>query len=363
MRVRLAPGPSVPALTALLLSSTLAAQEIRNWPTPSFWSPSAKPIRDASPEPADASPLSAEGALPTTRLPFVAITPCRIVDTRPAEGFVGAYGPPAMVANVTRDFDLNSAPHCPGIAPDAGAYSLNVTVTQTLGPGDVRIWPTGDFALVSTQNWQAAGVSLANAAIVPAGTDGKVTVQVAGSNTHLIIDINGFYALDRITRSVSIPLTSFFDCQTSPHSLIDFTDGVDSIASLQSFGADGFGTLLSFDAVGGSPDQDSEVCSQLMVPADYVAGGVFRINADKNDHGGAQELLNCAVSLNSGPLGAVGTVEIDSPSPTQYVCSPSFGLPPAPGRSLAFYLSITSPGVMDDFVTISSVSFEYSSAK
>lgn len=135
-----------------------------------------------------------KAGIPSPPLPFVAIQPCRLVDTRPSQGFPAAWGAPALIANATRDFDLNSAPHCPGIPANAEAYSLNVTVTETQGAGDVRLWPAGLPPLVvSTQNWPAALVTLANAAIVPAGTGGAVTVQVAGSGTHLIIDINGYF--------------------------------------------------------------------------------------------------------------------------------------------------------------------------
>jgi hypothetical protein len=159
------------------------AGEIPNWTAPATWSP-ARPNEG----------LTTMGAV-TSPLPFIGITPCRLVDTRPSQGFTGAYGPPILVANATRDFDLNSAPQCPSVPASAQAYSLNITVTETAGPGDIRIWPTGTAPLnVSTQNWAAANVTIANAAIVPAGTNGSVTVQIAGSNTHLIIDINGYYA-------------------------------------------------------------------------------------------------------------------------------------------------------------------------
>jgi hypothetical protein len=157
--------------------------EIPNWAAPATWS---------APRPSEG--LTTMGAV-TSPLPFIGITPCRLVDTRPSQGFTGAYGPPILVANATRDFDLNSAPQCPSVPASAQAYSLNITVTETAGPGDIRIWPTGTAPLnVSTQNWAAANVTIANAAIVPAGTNGSVTVQIAGSNTHLIIDVNGYYA-------------------------------------------------------------------------------------------------------------------------------------------------------------------------
>lgn len=175
----------------LVCAALIAEEAINTWTAPPFWTPPERVVAEDR-----FATMDAEGVegLPTSPLPFHAITPCRIVDTRPLEGFTGAYGPPALVANAMRDFDLNSAPHCAGIPANAEAYSLNVTVTGTLGPGDIRIWPTGTFALVSTQNWPGAGVTLANAAIVPAGTNGSVTVQAAGSGTHLIIDINGYYA-------------------------------------------------------------------------------------------------------------------------------------------------------------------------
>lgn len=186
-------------LAALVCSQGLlfGQEPIENWAAPPFWSPQAR----VAPEGRQVSPLGAEAVegLPTLPIPFHAITPCRLVDTRPTSGFSGAYGPPALVANATRDFDLNSAPHCPGIPANAEAYSLNVTVTETLGFGDIRIWPTGAFAVVSTQNWQAAGVTLANAAVIAAGTGGSITVQAAGSGTHLIIDINGYYAGSVVT--------------------------------------------------------------------------------------------------------------------------------------------------------------------
>lgn len=127
---------------------------------------------------------------------FVGIQPCRVVDTRGGGVFVGAYGPPIMAANATRDFDINSAPHCPGIPAAAEAYSLNFTVTQTAGAsGDIRAWPTGTPPTVVTSvlNWQALNTTIANATIIPAGTAGSITVQVAGSNTHLLIDINGYF--------------------------------------------------------------------------------------------------------------------------------------------------------------------------
>src|SRR5262249_30608719 len=64
---------------------------------------------------------------PTTGLVFIAISPCRIADTRPQPfGLTktGAFGPPALVGQQTRVFPIPQS-NC-GI-PSSAAYSLNFT--------------------------------------------------------------------------------------------------------------------------------------------------------------------------------------------------------------------------------------------
>jgi len=124
---------------------------------------------------------------------FVAVTPCRLVDTRQA-GFPAGYGPPSLSAGVPRNFDLDSDPQCPGIPGGVAAYSLNFTVTNVQGPGFLKVFPQGGSTPVdiSTLNY-IPGQNTANAAIVPAGVDGAITVISGVSGTDLIIDINGYF--------------------------------------------------------------------------------------------------------------------------------------------------------------------------
>jgi hypothetical protein len=71
---------------------------------------------------------------------------------------------------------------------------LNVTATNTMGPGFFKIFPQGGTSpTVSTLNY-VAGQTIANAAVVPAGTGGGITVAAGVSGADLIIDINGYYA-------------------------------------------------------------------------------------------------------------------------------------------------------------------------
>ncbi|MDL1951981.1 hypothetical protein FBQ97_19530, partial [Acidobacteria bacterium ACD] len=126
---------------------------------------------------------------------FVPVTPCRIADTRGANG---AYGGPALVANVARSFDIDSSPTCTGIPSPATAYSLNFTIIGSAGAYQnafLTVWPTGATQpTVSTLNFDG-GQLKANAAIVPRGTNGAISVFVNAA-AHLLIDINGYFTND-----------------------------------------------------------------------------------------------------------------------------------------------------------------------
>ena len=78
---------------------------------------------------------------------------------------------------------------------DAKAVSFNFTVWTPTSRGDLRAFPTGATPNVSTLNWEAGILALANAAVVPLGAGGDITVQVDGPGTvDMIIDINGYYS-------------------------------------------------------------------------------------------------------------------------------------------------------------------------
>ncbi|HMF07962.1 MAG TPA: hypothetical protein VKJ00_02425 [Thermoanaerobaculia bacterium] len=125
----------------------------------------------------------------TNALPFIGVTPCRIVDTR---GPAGPYGAPSLAAASPRNFALLGGP-CAGLPGGVAAYSLNVTVTNTLGAGFIKIYPQGGASpVVSTLNY-LANQTVANAAIVPAGTGGGITVVAGVAGADLILDIDGYF--------------------------------------------------------------------------------------------------------------------------------------------------------------------------
>jgi hypothetical protein len=123
-------------------------------------------------------------------LQFVAISPCRIVDTRnPA----GTFGGPPIPGNTSRAFPLSRADNPCGIPSAAIAYSVNVTVVPQTTLSYLTIWPAGEGQpTVSTLN-SLDGRLKANAAIIPAGTpDGSVSVYVTNT-TNVVLDINGYF--------------------------------------------------------------------------------------------------------------------------------------------------------------------------
>ena len=129
-------------------------------------------------------------------LSFYPVTPCRVADTR-GNGKTGAFGPPSISGGTSRDFPI-PASGC-GVPSTAPAYSLNVTVVP---PGQLTyltMWPTGQTQpTVSTLNDFSTQVAtpgnvVANAAIVPAGAGGSVSVYVSDTSD-VVIDINGYFA-------------------------------------------------------------------------------------------------------------------------------------------------------------------------
>jgi uncharacterized repeat protein (TIGR03803 family) len=121
-------------------------------------------------------------------LQFVAVTPCRLVDTRSSNPITGG---------TFQTFNLPQLAQANGCAAlnAAGTYSLNVTLVpiEHHPVSYLTIWPAGGTQpVVSTMN-SLDGRVKANAAIVPAGASGAVSVYVTNT-TNVVLDIDGYFA-------------------------------------------------------------------------------------------------------------------------------------------------------------------------
>lgn len=157
----------------------------------------------------------------TTGLSYYPITPCRIVETRPdyAPPDIGQlFGPPALVAGVTRSFPFPQG-RC-NIPVTAQAYHVNITVVPSGALVYLVAYPTGSsLPNTSTLNsWD--GRILANGAIVPAGIGSGVNVY-STNPTHLIVDVAGYFAP---SNGSGLMFNTIVPCRTANISVQPTTD-------------------------------------------------------------------------------------------------------------------------------------------
>jgi hypothetical protein len=146
------------------------------------------------------NPGGATGTLPagwaylagTAGFAFYTVTPCRVFDTRNADGPFG--GPILAASPAERAFAL--APAC-GVPADAKVVSANVTVTGGTEAGSLRIYPADSTLPIATTISFAAGKTKANNSMLllsTAGDAGRVTVRNDSPGpVHLIVDVNGYF--------------------------------------------------------------------------------------------------------------------------------------------------------------------------
>ena len=121
-------------------------------------------------------------------LSFYPLAPCRVADTRNANGMLGG---PYLSSGGTRDFPiLSSACNIPA---SARAYSLNFAAVPRGELGYLTAWPAGGSMPLAATLSALTGTVTANAAIVRAGPGGDIDVFTS-NDTDLVIDIDGYLA-------------------------------------------------------------------------------------------------------------------------------------------------------------------------
>ncbi|HWU37189.1 MAG TPA: YncE family protein, partial [Candidatus Acidoferrum sp.] len=127
-------------------------------------------------------------AVSKSTLAFYPLTPCRVADTRWANGPLG--GPLLQGGAPGRDFPVTSS-GC-RIPASAQAYSLNFTAVPK-GPLDhLTAWAAGQEQPGVFTLSAMTGLVTSNSAIVQAGGGGDIQVFVS-DDSHVIIDINGYF--------------------------------------------------------------------------------------------------------------------------------------------------------------------------
>jgi hypothetical protein len=128
---------------------------------------------------------------PPTATDFFTLTPCRVLDTRNANGPTGG---PVMGASAERSFPV--AGSC-GVPANAKAVVVNMTVISPTAGGYLSIDPGNAFPLgTAAMTFQTAEI-LSNNATLLLATDGTGTIRIlngASGTTHVAVDVTGYYA-------------------------------------------------------------------------------------------------------------------------------------------------------------------------
>ena len=119
---------------------------------------------------------------------FSAMSPFRVCDTRQS-------GPHCPAGKLGPNGEMAVTIAGVGGVPVAGvqAVTFNLTVTGPTASGFLTAWPDGTAKPVASSINFAAGQTVANMITVKVGTNGKVRVANALGQTHVIMDLAGYY--------------------------------------------------------------------------------------------------------------------------------------------------------------------------
>ena len=154
---------------------------------------------------------------PTSADGYAEIQPGRILDTRSGLNVTKAKIAEGQTAKLTVDgatatTDTATAGNTTEPLPASGitAVALNLTVTNTVESGVLTAYPDGATLPTASNLNYSAGETVANAAVVPVGADGKIDLSVtgnAGTATDVIADVEGYYTAGNGTKtSVFVPV-------------------------------------------------------------------------------------------------------------------------------------------------------------
>ncbi len=119
--------------------------------------------------------------------PFVPVTPVRILDSR---GSTGGWQGSKLTHGASRSLDVADAA---GIPVYATSVVLNVTVTDSTAGSFLSVWPDGTPPPNASNLNFAAGETTANQVVVRVGTEGRVRFSTAVGQTHVVVDLVGYY--------------------------------------------------------------------------------------------------------------------------------------------------------------------------
>ncbi len=141
---------------------------------------------------------------------YVAVAPCRLVDTRP-ESQVGPRSTPLQPAETFVQQATGTNGDCT-IPSGATGVSLNVTAVGPTAPSFMTLFPAGgDVPVASNLNYLPGAAPTPNKVDVKLSEDGAIGVYNLDGTVDLIIDVSGYYSdtwiqevMDRLDGAIDI---------------------------------------------------------------------------------------------------------------------------------------------------------------
>lgn len=283
---------ALPAPAALPVSQETEAVPLGTWNAPPYWRPEGTGAQAAGVRGIE----SVASVFPTDPMPYVAITPCRLVDTRSTSSLSGQWGPPSLVANTSagslaldRSFTaVGSSSPC-NLPAGARAIAANVTAIGFASDGRVTLYPADasvrpSIATVNMRTPVAYAPTLAQSyAIVPLTSAGAFNA-FTNVGVDIIVDVNGYYA--PATRqgmfAVSSPGKRLMEVLANFNSAGVSTVGMASpaiSASSSTFAVDADGPWVRIDSATPAP---ASISNYTLLRRDWDPEATFRVKTGED---------------------------------------------------------------------------------
>jgi hypothetical protein len=210
---------------------------------------------------------------------FTSMSPVRALDTRVSGGPLGPGG--------VRTVDLS------GLLPvSASTVTFNLTGTEATGSTFVTAWPTGSPRPLASNLNLTPGETAPNQVTVQLGTNRSVNLYNNIGNTHLIVDVAGYYAAGSGSSYFAIPPERIVDTRfdgfgplTSDQILVVKPAGLPPTLSGVTFNLTGTEPSTSMYVTSWPGNSDPPLASNLNLVAGQTAPNLVTVGVSLNPEG------------------------------------------------------------------------------
>lgn len=264
-----------------------------------------------------------QATTPSDALTYVAITACRVTDTRPAPDNVGPRTSPLGQGDTHTIRVHGSNGKCTGIPTTATAVSLNVTALNATHQTFLTVWGAGEPRPVASSLNPAPGQPpVPNAVTTQLDAAGRFNIYNAVGSVNVIADITGYYVdhhhddryYTKGQANARFALANPID-DGHTFSLFDFWPDDPAWSLSGGWRHNGTNTdciFASFDAPEGTAIESYTITYRATVPASVrvVVASLRRTAGPGGTDAAVAHLINNAVNFPVTPGGSFETIVV-----------------------------------------------------